>query len=252
MTREDFLQLKQELTNIVVQYEYAQKKSYFFQQSYYIEFSEELEQELCLQLENEAILQAIQMFSDGKDKKEIFSFLEKKKEMIKEQYNHLKRRIKEATEMAQRCSHYTPTDMMQLDEEFMDYCINNHPVIKAHSTEMEKNLYNILSTSYRMGNLTGFRMILKENKDVFTLVNVEEEQYDSIAGFYTQSIQNLTLLLHKMNTSFPLTKEREVTEENAATAEHGKLREKMYALREINKNLHKDLVYNFDEDMDLI
>lgn len=251
MTREEFLNLKDELTKVVLDYEVLQKKIYFLQQSYFIEFSEELEQELYIKIENDAMIGAIALMSEGKTESEIATFLEEKKKFLTQEVSALSLRVKNAEDMAKRCSHYTPTDMQSLDEEFKNYCVFYHPVIKAHSTENERTLYNTLITMYRIGNLSGFRGLLTENKDVFTSTAVLEEEYDSIAKFYQQSITNLSNLIGRALQSFPLNKEAVLISEEGNTREHGLLREKNYNLREINRELHKDFEHHFHYDFQI-
>ncbi len=92
---------------------------------------------------------------------------------------------------------------------------------------------------------------MSENRDVFTSQMVTEEEYDRIAKYYLQSLQNLRGLLNNLKNSFPLNREQIFIDDEAYTKEYMYLREKNYAAREMNSSLHKDFLLNFSFDFEL-
>lgn len=251
MTREEFLSLKEELTNVVVEYEILQRKSSFLNNSYILQFKEELEKQRYLLFENDYLTKAIAKQGEKEDIEEIKKYLDDCKREFAVQIQAFHQQVQQAEEMEKRCSHYHAKDIENLDRDFIEYCKLYHPVIKAHTTENERNLYNVLVVVYRLGNIAGFKALLNENKDVFTSQAVTEEEYDVIAKFYLQSLQNLKGLLYELKNSFPLNKEIIFSDDEAFTKEYMYLREKNYAAREMNKSLHKDFILNFSFDFEL-
>lgn len=251
MTREEFLSLKEELTNVVVEYEVLKRKSSFLNNSYILQFKEELEKQRYLLYENEYLSKAIAKQGEKENLEDIKKYLEEAKKEFEVQIQTFHQQVHQAEEMEKRCSHYHAKDIENLDREFIEYCKLYHPALKAHSTENELNLYNVLVTVYRLGNIAGFKALMSENRDVFTSQMVTEEEYDRIAKYYLQSLQNLSGLLNNLKNSFPLNKEQIFIDDEAYTKEYMYLREKNYAAREMNASLHKDFLLNFSFDFEL-
>lgn len=248
MKKEEFYLLKEELTNRVIEYEILMRRSTFLNHSYLLEFKDELKNELYLRYENDTILQAI--FKNSIEIN-IDEYLEECKNKFKERLSVFNSNVKQAEDMSLRCSHYTALDVENLDKAFAKYIKQYHPLIKTHITDMEKNLYNVLITIYRLGNIEGFYNILKENEDVLSLYEIKPEEYEAIAIMYKESLKNINQTIQKMLDSFPLNKENVFQSETAITQELGFLREQNYRLREANKSLHQDFLKNFGKDFEL-
>lgn len=252
MKKENFLRLKEELTELVVEYEILQRKSYFIQQSYLIEFHEALEEEFYLKMENDVLINAIKMSVDGASDHQIEEYLKTAKEETEAKHQTFQKNYQQALDTEKRCRHYTPEDMKALDELFASYCVENHPMIKANCTDAERAVYNTLIMTYRMGNIEGVHAILKEAESIFEPALVEEKEYDLVGAFYHDCIVRLKNLLNQCKNTFPLNKSNIVDSYDGATQEHGILRESNYNLRKINQNLHKDYQMKFEKDWNII
>lgn len=251
MTKEQFLELKEQLKNTIIEYEQLQRTSNFIKQAYLIQFSQELEEETYLNEENKVMMAAIKMKADQQTNQQIEEYLSQAKKEMKVKNDQFHTNLALAKDMEKRCSHYNPIDMQKLDQEYAEYCSVYHPIMKAHSTDMEKSIYNTLSMLYRMGNLQGFRGFLQENKDLLTSAPILEEDYDSLAVFYRMSIDNLSALIEKNKNSFPLTHTKYVSTYDDITAHIGQLREKLYQLKEMNQALHQDFKVQFSMDYNI-
>ncbi len=251
MTREEFILIRDELTKVVINFEILQRKIHFLKCSYFIEYNEELEQELYLKYENQYLSQAIIKKADGESLESIAEYLESCQKEFDIIVRNFQNKYKNYQEMAKRLDHYTATDMEKLDQEFADYCSLYHPVIKAHSTPLESNIYSTLASLYRTGNVVGFRNVLLESKDSFTSTAVALEEYDVIASFYKESLENLKALTIKCGKEFPLDRENIFIDEAAHIREQTRLRENNYKLREANISLHNDFKLNFEKDFSL-
>lgn len=251
MEREEFLRIRDKLTTVVLEYETMQRKIYFLNNSYYIAFKDLLEQRLYLEYENKYLLEAITKKNAVENTESIKIFLDDCRKQFDFILESFRKKISNASELEQRCRHLGAADIEKLDQEFMDFCILYHPVIKAHSTVAERNAYSALSMVYRMGNIAGYHNLLEEFKDVFTSTSVLEEEYVTIAPLYEESYQNLIALIEKQKSEFPLNREEIFSNEAAMTNEFAALREKNVELRDMNKQIHKDFVLNYNFNFEL-
>nr|MDE5715341.1 hypothetical protein [Anaeroplasmataceae bacterium] len=236
--------------DIVVEYEVIQRKSYFLNNFYISHFKEELEQERYLQYENKYLIEAIAKHTDGVSEEEIHEFLDNCRNDFSIHLQSFHQQLSQAFELERRCKNYSAKDIQDLDNMYVEYCKNYHPAIKAHSTEEERKVYSLLAPIYRIGNISAFKMLFNEYKDVFTSTHVEEEEYDTIAYYYQESMSNLKDLVSKLKNEFPLNKE-DIFTETGITQELIRLREKNYKLREMNHSLHEDFKLHFSFDFEL-
>lgn len=251
MNKEEFLELKENLTNVVIEYELLQRKATFLNNSYLLEFHDELSAQRYLHYENQYLTSAIVMKNDGKSDAEIKEFLDNCQKEFKNIINNFEFQYRTAKELEKKCSKYTLADMQALDFEMIDYIKLYHPVIKFHSTNNEKNIYNMLINMYRFGNISGFRTLLNNNKDNLKAATISEEDYDSAAHYYNLSLKNISSLLYKLKNEFPLNNEELFKDEKKLNDENFILRQKNNELRTINKKIHKDFVINFNFDFEL-
>lgn len=251
MEREEFLTIKNRLTDVVLEYETLQRKIHFLHDSYIIAFKEILEQRLYLEYENKDMTDAIAKKENGASVEEVETFLENCRNQFALVLTGFQNKVKKAQELEQRCRHYRAEDIENLDREFMEFCTLYHPVIKAHSTIAERNAYSAISMVYRMGNIPGFKNLINEFKDVFTTSSVLEEEYDTVAKLYEESYKNLVPIIARQKNEFPLNIEPIFSNEAALTNEYADLREKTALLRDMNKQIHKDFLLYFEFDFQL-
>ncbi|MDE5867902.1 MAG: hypothetical protein K2H02_03060, partial [Anaeroplasmataceae bacterium] len=126
-----------------------------------------------------------------------------------------------------------------------------HPVLKGHSTMSERSAFSSLCMVYRMGNIAGFRNLLNETKDLFSVPVITEEEYEPLAKLYQESYQNLSSLLTKQRNEFPLNRESLFQSSEEITKEYGLLRQSNYDLRQMNKAIHQDFTSHFNIDFTL-
>lgn len=248
MEKEEFLAIKDNLTKLVLDYEVLQRKIYFLKNSYMVEFSKLLEEKLYLEYENKYMIEAIAK----KDKIDsIEALLEENKKSFETVLNVFHKEIESAKDLECRCRNYTIKDMKNLDQEFMDFCIQYHPVLKGHSSMNERSAFSSICMVYRMGNIAGFRNILNETKDLFTLPTINKEEYEPLAKIYQDSYQNLTSLMTKQQNEFPLNRESLFQSSEEITKEYGLLRQSNYDLRQMNNAIHQDFKNHFNTDFTL-
>ncbi|MDE5566006.1 MAG: hypothetical protein K2I77_03360, partial [Anaeroplasmataceae bacterium] len=232
----------------VLDYEVTQRKIYFLKNSYMVEFFKNLEEKLYLEYENKYMVEAIAK----KDEIEsIETLLEENKKSFETILNGFHKEIESAKDLERRCRNYTIKDMENLDQEFMDFCILYHPVLKGHSTMSERSAFSSLCMVYRMGNIAGFRNLLNETKDLFSVPVITEEEYEPLAKLYQESYQNLSSLLTKQKNEFPLNRESLFQSSEEITKEYGLLRQSNYDLRQMNKAIHQDFTSHFNIDFTL-
>ena len=248
MNLDEFNLKKETLIEYIIHFEQLQRKVNLLKTSYILEFHKELEEDIKLNIENDALLQAIAMKTGGKKDEDIHGFLEQKKTKFYDQQRIFYQQYNSAKSIEKQCSKYTPKDMEVLDDTFKAYCTKYHPLVHIKATENERNLYPLLITVYRMGNLQGFNSLLKENESLLTEVEILESEFDSYANEYLKSIQDFREMISKLKQEFPLNKEEMFYKEDALIREQMELREKIYQLRDMNKALHKDFLLQFSFD----
>lgn len=251
MTKDEFLVIREKLVQVVLEYEMLQRKIKFLRDSYFLEFEEILLQRLYLEYENQYMLAAIAKHSEGMSKEDIQVFLDQSKEEFKAVLGEFEQQMTDAKELEKRCKGYTQADLEKLDQDYMQYCALYHPYIKYHTTMNERNAYQTLTMLYRMGNITGFRNLLKEFQPTFTSTDIDEEKLDEIATFYEKKYQELHSIIEEQKGQEPLCREVIFYDENLMTAEYGNLREWVYSQKEMNKEIHKDFSSHFDFDFEL-
>lgn len=251
MNREEFLSLRQNLLDVVIEYEVLQRKAYFIENSYILEFYVDLEQQRYVQHENDYMIKAIALHAEGKSDSEVQTFLNTCKVEFQGIMNSFQRRYTMAKELEQRCKNYDSEDIINLDRDFITYCSKYHPLVKAHSSEAEHDLYDLLISMYRIGNIQGFKSVLEENISILKEDVIKEEEMDKLASLYQESLQQLKGVLEKQKNSFPLSKEYLFTDSMNLAKESVRLREENAGDREINKTLQKDFKENFSFPFEL-
>ena len=248
MNNDQFYIIKEKLTDIVLEYELLQRKSDFLKNSYLVHFGDLLLEELRITSENKCMLQAIKNKIDIKDVNDAEVLIEKSKIDYEKEKGKLENKISFAVDLDNKCKKYTPDYLNTLDTKYLNYCKEYHPAIKGHSTENERKLYSILSTVYRICDLVAFEELLEDGKKYLTSCEIEESEYDLIASYYNESINNLSELISNMKNSFPINSEEMFSNDALIVREYGRLRQRNYTLKEMNKELHKDFELNYSFD----
>ena len=251
MLEDLFEQTKQELISLVIEFEKTERKIHFLNNVYYLQFYTELEQQRYLQCENDYLVKAIALKSEGKTIEEVKNFLEQCRKEFSTQIQSFYRQHQTALEMERLSKSYKKEDLDKVDEEFEWYCANYHPLVKAHSTEAERNVYVSLVALYRVGNVMGAKNFLKESRSLFTSTEVLENEKEKLIQLYQESISHLKEMISKAKDSFPLNKENIFYDENLLTREEIYLREKNYTSRDMNKALQEDFKQHFSFEFTL-
>lgn len=251
MNLDVFNQTKQELIQLIIEFEATERKINVLNNTYHLHFHKELEQQRYLQYENDYIVKAIAMKADGKTEEEVKSFLEECRKEFSLNIQAFYRQYQLALEMEKQSKTYTKEDLEKVDQDFKMYCSIHHPLVKAHSTTMERNIYASLIALYRAGNVVGFKNLLKEMEPSFTSPEIEETEIENLISLYKDSIEHLKEILAKSKEVFPITKENIFFNDQLLTREEMYLREKNYKAREINKALEKDFKSQFTFEFSL-
>ena len=227
MTFEEFSEIKNELINVVLEFEQTERKIRFLNSTYLLEYYNELEQQRYLQYENDFLIKAIAMSSEGKPEVVIKAFLDQCKKEFDAQMQNFYRQHQLAKEMEHQISTLDKGDIEKLDAEFMEYCSLHHPFVNVYATGMEKSLYSTLISLYRLGNITGYKNFIKEFGSSFKAVEIPVEKYETVAKISQDTIQRLKNVLQKKQQEFPLNKEDIFYKEELLTRELMYLREKI-------------------------
>ena len=245
MTKEEFLIVKEELINVIINFELLKRKSNFLKQTYLLELSDEIRSEMKYSFENEVMLDSIKKVNEKINLDQIKKDIVLAKEELTKKLENFEINLKSAQELSHRCEVYTLEDMQEFDLRFADFCKLYHPVLKGKVSEVEKTMFNLLSKLYQDGNIEAFDKLYKECESKFSALDINSN-FDGYAYFYRESIKNLNNLIIKMQNSFPLNIEDKFLNYDSITALIGEKRETVYDLRELNKAIRKDFKLNFD------
>ncbi len=248
---EEFTAIKNELVELVIDFEQTERRIVFLNYAYFLNFHDELEQQRYLQYENEYLIKAIAMAADGKTEAEIKEFLEQCRKEFEANIHNFERQYQSAQEWDKQLENYSKEDMEQNDQEFIEYCSTHHPLVKAYSSDLERTIYSSLIMLYRTGNVVGFKNLMKECRSNFTSSEISSEDYEKIAVFYKESIEHFNSIKEKRNMTFPLNKADIFNKEELTTRELMYLREKNYQARDMNKSLQADFKLHFSFEFSL-
>ena len=248
---EEFTSIKNKLIDFVIDFEQTERRIFFLNNAYLLNFHEELEQQRYLQYENEYLIKAIAMDVDGKTEEEVKTFLEGCRKEFEAHIHHFQRQYQTALEYEKQIVNYVKEDIEQNDQEFISYCSIHHPLVKAYSTELERTIYSSLSMLYRTGNITGFKNVMKECSGSFTSPEISSDDYEKIAQLYQETIEHLNSIKQQRDTIFPLNKADIFNKEELITRELMDLREKNYQDREMNKSIQADFKLHFSFEFSL-
>lgn len=246
-----FEQTKQELINLVIEFEKTERKKSILNNLYYLHFFKELEQQRYLQYENDYLIKAIAMKSDGKEENEVKEFLEQCRKEFSSNMQAFYRQYQIAQQFERFSKNYTKEDFEKNDEKYEWYCANYHPLIKVHCTASEQVLYSSLNFLYRLGNITGVNNLLEENQKTLSSTEVLDSEKENLLQIYQKTISDIKETLSKTKDDFPLNKENVFFDDNLLTREEIYLREKNYQVREMNKAIQKDFQQHFSFEFTL-
>lgn len=245
MEKEVFEALKSKLTGVLVECELLQRKINFLNSTYMLEFYEYLKQNLYLNSENDILLKSIQMKIDGKSLEEIKNFLQQEKEQFSVKLRLFDDKYQKALALQKRCKNYQAEDMVKLDEEYKNYCVLYHPVLKVNPNTQEQLVYSALSRLYREGDMMGYRNLFNEIYPSLAVTRFSEEDYDSVAEIFQKNIEELTNTIQIQKGQMPLNKEDIFTDDAKMTNEYADIRQTNYMARDMNRNLQKDFNEHF-------
>ena len=248
MLKEEFLSLKDNLINTVIEFERLQRKSNFLRQTYLLELSDQIKSEFTYRSENEIMLKSIKLKKDGSSIAEIEKMIAKGKADLNSKNKNFEKQLASAVELSERCKGYSISDMEKMDADFADFCSDFHPTIMAKASENLRNIYSILANLYRNGMIKEFYSFLEESKEQLIIYLPYESSFEGLSYFYNESIANLKRLIEKMKNSFPLNIEKSFESYDSMTTLIGNKREEVYTLREMNKAIRLDYFETFNKE----
>ncbi len=251
MEKEVFMNLKNKLINALVECELLQRKIYFLSQAYLLEFHDYLEQNLYLTQENNILINSIKLKVDGKTLEEIKDYQKDAEAEFTKQLNDFNRKYQKALDLKKRCKNYSENDLIQLDENFKQYCILYHPVLKVNSSMQEQLIYQSLASLYREGNITGYRNLINEFSNVLSPVQIEDKDLEIASVHYQKSLDDILRAVQQQKEQMPLIKEDIFNDDAKMTNEYADIRETNYEGKQMNQNLQKDYQEQFGSTYEL-
>lgn len=251
MDKEEFNGIQNELINQVINFEQTERSINFLNSLYILRFYQELEQQRYLLFENEYLVKSIAMDADGKTVEEVKAFLEKSKNDFSLYIERFHKQYELAKEMESQLEKYTKEDLEKNDASFIEYCTYFHPLVKTNLNSIDSSIYSSLIMLYRMGNIAGFKNVMKECKDNLHPALFKEENYDEVSKLYKESIEYLNSIKEKKMKEFPLNKKDIFNNEDLITRELIYLREKNYKIKEMNQSLQADFKLHFSFEFSL-
>ena len=242
MNTNDFINVQNEVINLVFELENIKRREYLAQYKYINIFNNYIIEQAKLKYENIYMLDGIKAKAENQE----YNVDEKKAE-LETKINEFNHNLSVANQVIDIYDKYTDEKIVELDNLYKEFTSKYHPAVNVKASKEQVHIYQMLTSVYLVGEVNDFNEMYNEAKDVLTELEIEDDM-DEILNVYTQTIENLKVIIEKRKQSLPLRYEEIVYDETKITSELSRFREAIYELRNINKNLRLDWQINFNNE----
>ena len=251
MNKNEFLQMKNEFAEYIYRYEYFVKCGAINDLYYNHYFGRALDEVRFYELENNLMVEAIRRKNNNESLEEINKFIEG----FKEKFNNENKTIEEKHQLADQVVEYneklTVEEKKQFEEDYLAYVKANHPIVKVIATQDEDQIFSAAQKYYNTNNIKAFKDLMEASKEAFTEVEYKEEDYTKISAYYYDIKKNINQDYMNKQNNYPFNKMDVLKNEISIARETGDIKVRKNKLAAANKEIHKDYIENFGEDLSL-
>lgn len=249
MNDKEFRELQKEFGESIVSYENFCKKMYLLDIEYNYHFHEYIEKEYKLLEENALLKDVIIQLNEKKALAEIEQYVSD----VTTKYNKnivALRNKQMASELIFKNNSTLSKELIQdLEVEFKNYALSNHPAVKILISTQERAVYDQLRKFYFDNNYNSFTALLDLNQNVIRPSLLTEDKYNMAAEYYYTTMGKLRIEVNSKTNQYPLNKENVFHDEFSIAAEEAEFKIRLNHLLGMNKSLHKDIIEIYGEDI---
>ncbi len=251
MNKTEFLEMQNEMADYVYNYEYFIKCGVIFEAYYNSQFYKYMEEMHYYDIENGLLLTIHEMSLKGSSEEEINAFIDKVKTKFNNEKPLLENKHKKCLEVKTRTDSLSKEQLEEIEKIYLDFVKKNHPIVKLKTTNEEKEIFPVIRMLYYENNINGLKQILEDHKDLFKDVEIPEEEYNRVNGYYYNTRIQINKDRDEKSKKYPYDKSHATEDEISIAREEGDLRTKISKLKEMNQNLRKDCKANFNREITL-
>ncbi len=251
MNKNEFLEMKNEFAEYIYRYEYFLKCGAINDCYYNHVFGKNLDEVRKYDLENKLIMGAIKLKSENKPQEEIDKFIADFKQKFADENAKIEEKHRAADIIFANNEKLTPEERKQFEEDYLAYVKANHPIVKCFASEEEEKLFYLLNQLYKENNILGFKEVIEMNKNIFKEVEYKEEDFNQISAYFYDTKKNINADYLQKQNAYPYNKQDVLKNEISIAREMGEIKVRTNQLIASNKELHKDYIENFGEDISI-
>ncbi|MBR6071330.1 MAG: hypothetical protein IKP77_00680 [Acholeplasmatales bacterium] len=251
MNKSEFLEMQNEFAKYVYRYEYFIKLGVITDSYYHHYFFNELESARYYNLENTLLVELIKMKNDNKTLEEINNYIKGFKDKYANENKTIEEKHKFCEKVVNNCEQLSNDEKAQFEKDYLEYVTNNHPIVKCIVSKEEEALFATLNKLYKENNYDGFKVLLNNNKEIFKPVEIDENEYSRISGYYYDVKKGINNDYANKQNGYPYNKQETMKNDISVARETGEIKVRINTLKSANKQLHKDYVLAFGNDISL-
>ena len=187
MNRQEFDEMRQEFGEYVYNYEYFQKVGFITDMYYTNRFSDALTKIQKYEIENIIMSQAIALKNKGENFDNIDNYITESKKRFSKDSVKFQNKIKKAKEFIRHHEKMSNEEKEQFEKDYLNFCIELHPVVKCKVSKEENNAYLVMRNFYFENNYPAFKEFLDLHSDGFQPVEYLETEFNNISAFYLEN-----------------------------------------------------------------
>ena len=251
MNKTEFLEMQSEMADYVYNYEYFIKCGVIFEAYYNSRFYDYIIEMHHYDVENGLLLTLQEMKFKGSSEEELNAFIEKVKTKYTNEKPLLENKHKKCLEVRARTESLSQEQIDEIEKIYLNFMKKNHPIVKLKVSDEEKAIFPVLRMLYYENNMEGLKQIIEDHKDIFKDVEIPEEEYNRVSGYFYNTRFQLNKDRDEKSKKYPYDKAHATEDEISIAREEGEIRTKISKLKEINQQLRKDFKNNFNREITL-
>lgn len=252
MNKKEFDEILYDYSKKINIFERINKEAYLLDMKYIFTFKEYSIDDFLYTQENKSLFEIIQKINDKENMEAVDKFIQEKKLEMDKLKKFINNKNIAANQINIHQGELTEEVKKEIEDLFFDFCQKYHPAVKMKVSKQEANLYYNLRQAYFEDNFAMLDSLYNEYKKAFDVISFNESQYIEVAQYYYETSRGTDNQIYKMKHEYPLVKENVFEDELSIAREKSELRVHLNKLKEANKNLHKDIINLYGEDINLI
>ena len=249
MNKEEFLEMRKEFGELVVNFDRFQKDCFILDLNYNLAFYDVLHPIRELELETFILSQALEMKEKNEKEEDITKYLDRVSEQFADENLRAENKNNYAKQVIGYTSRLSKEERLEVENIYADFMIENHPVVNLINSQEAKNSYETIKKFYMESNLLGLKEILDVQKKFLAHEDVNDEaEFVKYSQVYFETRQKITSSFNKQSKEYPMNKKPVFNDEMSIEREHDELKLHMKKEKEKNNEMHNHFIEVFGKD----